>query len=313
MSSPDRRLVRSIKVQDQLRKYTVPSDECRLPSGELVFAPAVEPPRPAFPQWLSAPPGSAVRGSTGTQSGGFRGGDFPFFLEFRSMQCSTDRVVAFYEGCVSLGGLVKDAEKPGGRPVPGFEAENDEFGFSVSVYSHQSMAFWTIWLAPKVVTPGWWETHLWLEKTSDGVAFLYDPQTQQEYLAPASALTEIPALNEIPRGPSGTPIRWSSLPEWVQFGVEPDTKGTMDAYLDEQGAETWSASLHSHLPDQQDHRSLFETCLDSLDRHGFDPTGELRPDRSYCLIALIHLCIKMFGRCPDMQLNWSARPKTGKV
>jgi hypothetical protein len=35
--------------------------------------------------------------------------------------------------------------------------------------------------------------------------------------------------------------------------------------------------------------------------------------RYWCLIALLHICIKMFGRCPDMRPNWNVLSKTRRV
>jgi hypothetical protein len=85
--------------------------------------------------------------------------------------------------------------------------------------------------------------------------------------------------------PRSEPIVWSSLPPWVQFGFEKGSRGEVRRSRTESGAEGWSASIVLSSI-EGDPRLVFESCLDRLDTHGFDPSGVQQPDRAYFVSLL---------------------------
>jgi hypothetical protein len=202
------------------------------------------------------------------------------------------------------------------RAGSGFYAVSDDYHFGIDIWKHAGTSFWTIQhhaKSPRITQfkeppklPAYRED---LElrriphKTKPGAYYLesgdYKLQfvgattdrvdlthedSGEKYWAHKSALFDAKPL--IPRRdpPKEELISWSSLPEWVQFDLDPESKGSMYVNLDEEGREVWRASTTVRFDGCW--RCLFEFCLDFLDSHGFDPTGIEHPDHSYFVTIL---------------------------
>ena len=76
---------------------------------------------------------------------------------------------------------------------------------------------------------------------------------------------------------------WSTLPEWLQFGIPAESKGVLRTYTPPSFYE-WRASID--VPLKIDWRDALNSCLAHLDSHGFDAAGTERLNRSYYLVLL---------------------------
>ncbi len=203
-----------------------------------------------IPDWYSDPPGSRRRTP---EDSGFRR---QLLFETLSSQATVEEVLSFYEARTSQGGLVRSAEPSVGHAGPAFSAENSEYTFSVYLYRHTSLTFWTIQLTGKA-SPTFHRMQTIQQEA--GVA-RYSPPREIET------------------------IPWVSLPEWAQFVFDIRERGEVRRHSSPAG-NTWDASIVLHLPDG-DHREIFATCLESLDRRGFDATGIDRLDHCYYVSIL---------------------------
>jgi hypothetical protein len=256
----------------------VETDDCLLRNGEIAFpGPVMEEP-PPLPDWYLAPTGSSIRESM-SMLGRF---------ELLSGPAAADEVLAFYESCTARGGLVKSPEPSLRRAVPGFRAESADYTLRLDLYRHNGLTFWTIQLGHKGTQLSKRLPLLRLLERNDERAILQDPETGEEYVAPASALTEYDQRARIERysRPRETEtILWSSLPAWIQFGFGEGSLGEVHRQDEPDGEGTWEASILQQI-DADDHLEIFEACLNKLDACGFDPTGSERPDRSYLVSVL---------------------------
>jgi hypothetical protein len=202
------------------------------------------------------------------------------------------------------------------RKGPGFYAESENYHFGIDTWEHAGTAFWTIQhhhKSPRITRfkelpklrayRNDVESRRIPHKTKPGAYYLepgdYKLQfvnvttarvelthegSGDKYWAPTSALFD--AKPPIPRRdpPKEESIAWSSLPEWVQFDLDPESDGTVRVNLDEEEREVWRASTTVRFDGCW--RCLFEFCLDFLDSHGFDRTGIEHPERSYFVIIL---------------------------
>jgi len=266
----------------------VQCDECRLENGDLAFV-NVAGPTPPLPAWFRAPASSSLR-----KSEDMRGSGFPR-LETRSMRGDAVGVLTFYQACMEQGGLLRtdETQKPQfGRPtpgynraVPGFHAENTRDAFSIDIYEHGGLAFWTIELlslgSRRKAVPN---SPLRLVRRNEERVILLNPDTGKECTAPTVALRGFVPQDVKRDNPRREPIVWSSLPEWVQFSVAGESRGDLHRRCGANGIDEWHASVASLA--KGDPRAVFESCLDSLDVRGFDASGVQRPERSYCVTVL---------------------------
>jgi hypothetical protein len=252
----------------------VETDDCRLRNGEIAFPRqvAMQPP-PPLPDWYSAPPGSWLRQSVDTQ------GRF----EILSSRAAVDEVLAFYESCTARGGLRRSPETVAGRAVAGLGAENADYAFQIDLYRHNELTSATIQLLDRTAGSRNRIPQLRLLDRNDERVILQDTGAGEEYVAPASALTEYDPQQRIERYSRPREVEsilWSSLPRWIQFGFEEASLGEVHRQGALNGEEIWEASILRQI-DAADHLEVFEACLNNLDACGFDPSGVERLDRSY--------------------------------
>lgn len=262
-----------ILVNSSSGTFEVEINECRLRNGDLAFPHVAYPPA-SRPDWFSAPPRSLLRESLDLF------GRNPFgrnLGEIRSIEGTAAEVLKFYEACAERGGLVRMEGPAVGRAVPGFEAEDAKFRFSIDLYQHKDLTFWTTQLLEKTSLQNR-IPKLKLVDRNDERAILQDTVTGEEYVAPASALAEVQ-----PREASRIEhIVWSWLPKWVQFGFKDGSQGELFRSPAENGVETWNANISSQetwnagissLFPCDSPKGLFKSCLNSLDTCGFDASG----------------------------------------
>jgi len=208
-------------------------------------------------------------------------------FENLSGRAAVDEVLTFYEGRTALGALARSPEPAVGRAVPGFGAENPEYFFGIDLYRHKDLTSWTIQLTDRTLPTPNRIPRLRLLKRDSENAILQNIETGEEYVAPASALTETDPQERIERYSRPRKVEtiaWSALPAWASFGLEVGSPGEVHRQSGRNGRETWNATrllrLNSRL-NGGDHRDVFEQCLNSLDASGFDATGASRPGHSY--------------------------------
>jgi hypothetical protein len=175
-----------ILVNSSSGTFEVEIDECRLRNGDLAFPNVAYLPA-SRPDWFSAPPRSLRRESLDLF------GRNPFgrnLGEIRSIEGTAAEVLKFYEACAERGGLVRMEGPALGRAVPGFEAEDAKFRFSIDLYQHKDLTFWTTQLLEKTSLQNR-IPKLKLVDRNDERAILQDTVTGEEYVAPASALAEV--------------------------------------------------------------------------------------------------------------------------
>jgi hypothetical protein len=259
----------------------VQCNECRLANGDLAFdTPAAAKDKLPVPPWFDAPVNSRIRQQFDMREIGL------CLREIRSMQAGAEEVLTFYRNCSERGGLVCAAEPQGVRMAVGFRAENETESLTIDLYEHKGSTFWTVSLVDegrardgfrpaKVVVPKILE----LVDRDHERATLREPFSGKECWVPAHALTDVePDILELEPEPAGSVI-WSSLPEWVQFGIEDGCKGMAGIRREPGRVRTWEASIGKDL--EGDHRAAFDSCLHSLDARRFDASGAVTPDRSY--------------------------------
>jgi hypothetical protein len=257
----------------------VQEEECRLPNGDLAFVyEAVQ--APPLPGWFGAPADSTLRESSDLRVVGMP------LTEIRSMRANAGQVLAFYGDRIERGGLARTEEPQAARGGPGFCAENTEYIFRLDVYEHKDLVFWTIHFGAKAVRkrkPTITSPLLLVGRNEERVT-LRHPYTTDEYWAPVDALRDSEPPDARREPPRTEPIVWRLLPAWAQFSLDSLSEGEVYRSRSETGAEEWNASIRT--PVEGDPQSVFESCLDSLDAHGFDASRTQRQDRSYFVSVL---------------------------
>ena len=81
-----------IEVRGAAKPFWLDTDQCRLPNGELAFA--YENQKPAIPSWFAAPPASKLRETSENLWAWYN------MHEHRSLRCSVQEVLAFYEDSI---------------------------------------------------------------------------------------------------------------------------------------------------------------------------------------------------------------------
>lgn len=263
---------------------------CYLPDGEMAFSYDKRPELPK-PSWLRVPEGSQLREPAGTSKNPER----PIF-ESRSMRGDAACVMAFYQDCTDCGGLER-VENPVvnhalkmtqlSRIEPGFYAENSECYFSLEIFQHKEIVFWTAEHGVKL-PPSFRSKkepkYLLYSGEENGRITLRNPDSGDEYWAPAKAMTDskprfiLCAKREREREKQ-VPILWSLLPSWMQFDLPPECEGTAVPIMT---TKHWAAGISRMKFEGSAHDKL-QTCLNYLDQHGFDGTGIEQPGRSYFL------------------------------
>src|SRR3989442_13497373 len=89
-----------IEVRGAAKQFWLDTDQCRLPNGELAFA-YENLQKPAIPSWFAAPPASKLRETSENLWAWYN------MHEHRSLRCSVQEVLAFYEDSIGPGGLAK--------------------------------------------------------------------------------------------------------------------------------------------------------------------------------------------------------------
>ncbi len=205
-----------------------------------------------------------------------------------SGRIAADEVLAFYEGLTSRGGLNRAPEPPVGRAVLGFEAANSEHRFTIDLYQHIDLTFWTIQLIDTTVSARSRIPRLRLLERGAERAILQNTETDEQYFAPTSAVTEVNRSANIERYSQSRQmetISWASLPKWAQFGLKVTAGGEIHRHLNDGGQPSWNASLSIPIA-RGAPKDIFEACLQSLDACGLDGSGIERPDRSYYVSVL---------------------------
>ncbi len=280
----------NIEVRGGSKPLWVYEFSCYLPDGEMAFSYDKHPELPK-PSWLRIPEGSQLREPAGSS----RNPERPIFGS-RSMRGDAENILAFYQDCADCGGLNR-IEKPVvdhalrmtqlSRIEPGFCAENSDYYFSLEIFQHKEIIFWTVVHGQKL-PPSFRSKkepkYLLYIGEENGRVTLRNPDSDDEYWAPAEAMTEskpkfILGAKRQREREKEVPILWSLLPSWIQLELPPETMGTATPTP---AKNRWAASISCMKFEGSPHDKL-EACLNYLDQQGFDGTGIEQPDRSYFL------------------------------
>ena len=257
-----------IEVRGAAKPFWLDTDQCRLPNGELAFA-YENLQKPAIPSWFAAPPASKLRETSENLWAWYN------MHEHRSLRCSVQEVLAFYEDSIGPGGLAKE-EYTRPRAGPGFSADNRKNAFlNLDLYEHGNVVFWTAEFGVQVCEPKQQQPLLLLFKNADEQRVVVKhPETSEEYWIPATKLQDSRPRPDVRQ----EFVLWSSLPAWMQFDLKSGQKGSACHVRLENGAEETQITIVTPLGNGD---SRFESYLNSLDRHGFDASGVVRPSHSY--------------------------------
>jgi hypothetical protein len=281
-----------IEVRGGSKPLWVSEFGCYLPNGEMAFS-YYEYPEPPQPSWLRVPEGSQLRESSNSKNP-----ERPF-SESRTMRGNVESILAFYQDCINCGGLkhienlvVDHALRMTqlSRVEPGFYAENSEYYFSLEIFQHKEIVFWTIMHGQKL-PPSFCSKrepkYLLYAGEDNGRIILRNPDTGDKYWAPVEAMTDsrpefvLGAKQEREREKE-LPVLWSLLPSWMQFDLPPGTEGTAVPITT---TKHWAAGI-SCLKFAGSVHDKLETCLNYLDQNGFDGTRIEQPDRSYFITCM---------------------------
>jgi hypothetical protein len=265
---------------------------CYLPDGEMAIS-YHEYPEPPQPSWLRVPESCQLREPAGYSKNPERP-----IIESRSMRGDAESILAFYQDCADRGGMVRIVNPVVdhalkmtqlSRIEPGFYAENSEYFFSLEIFQHKEIVFWTVVHGQKL--PSSFRSkkepkYLLYGGEENGRITLRNPDSGDEYWAPAEAMTDskpkfiLGAKRERERDKE-LPILWSLLPSWMQFELPTETMGTATPIP---ARNHWAAGISCMKFEGSAHDKL-EACLNYLDQHGFDGTGIEQPNRSYFLTS----------------------------
>jgi len=201
------------------------------------------------------------------------------------------------------------------RRGPGFYAVSDTYHLGIEILEHKSMSFWTIQhhakhprpepdpsrrfpaykrnaKTRKVATdsePGVYALKFddyklqFISMTPERIELIHEASGEQ-YFAATQALLDARPIVQKQEHPSRLRTAWTSLPEWVQFDLDPSSQGEIYSNRNENGIEIWSATTSTFFDGCW--RCLFKFCLEWLDNQGFDRTGITRPEHSYYVTIL---------------------------
>ncbi|HEY4355840.1 MAG TPA: hypothetical protein VGN16_08845 [Acidobacteriaceae bacterium] len=248
----------------------VRATECRLADGTQAFQDSIDRSAiPPPPEWFSAPPGSTLHDSM----------VWVCWPEARSMQASCEEVLAFYEELAVANGLVVQGSIEVGRrsswvspshTVLHMEALSEDFRFDLVVYGYKGTAFWTTQffrltgMENFATSPG----YLVAAGEAGDRLLLRDQWTGKEFWAPLAALVDTRPPEPAPkRPPEPETILWDSLPEWVQFTLEPGSQGELRRHADVEDLNSWEASIT--VRHDGCHVCIFEACIETLNARGF--------------------------------------------
>jgi hypothetical protein len=267
-----------IEVRDAPKPLWIDTDECRLPDGELAFA-YENLQKPAIPTWFAAPPASTLRGSSEELWAWYDR------QEHRSLRGTVREVLTFYEASIAQGGLAKE-EYTRSRAGAGFSADNRKKAFfNLDLCQHRDVVFWTVEFGVQICEPKQQQPLSLLFKNADEQrVVLKHPKTSEEYWIPSTSLRDSRPHPDV-RHES---VLWSSLPSWLQFDIESGQSGNACYVRHEDGVEESDITVVTPLGSNGDMR--FESCLNSLDDHGFDGSGLERPSHCY------HVSLAVNGR-----------------
>lgn len=277
-----------IKVSDAPKPLWIDTDECRLTDGALAFS-YENLHKPAIPNWFAAPAASSVRGSSEKLWAWYDR------QEHRSLLGSVREVVAFYETSLAQGGLAKE-EYTRSRAGAGFTADNrKKTWFNLDLYQHGDVVFWTAEFGIPVCEAKQQQPVSLLFKDAEKQrVVLKHPKTGQEYWVPATSVRNShPHAAEVKQ----ESVLWSSLPSWLQFDIEGGASASACYVRHEDGAEERNITISTPLGSNADMR--FESCLKSLDDHGFDASGVQRPSRSYYVSLAVNGNYRYAHICSD--------------
>jgi hypothetical protein len=289
-----------IEIRGGSKPFWVSEFGCYLPNGEMAFSYEQYPER-LQPSWLRVPEGSQLRESHKPKSL-----EHPI-TESRSVCASAAQILAFYQDCADRGNLAQ-VESPVvdtrlqltqlSRVEPGFFAENDEYYFSIEIFQHNEVTFWTVKHGQKL-TPAFRDKRepkylLFVREENDRV-ILRNPDRGDEYWVPVGAMTDSkPAFVLGTRGEreKEVPILWSLVPAWMQFDLPSNIVGSAVIIP---VLRSWAASVQLIKFAKSAHDRL-ENFLNSLDGNGFDGSGIERSDRSYflnCMTGGRHMSVRI--------------------
>jgi hypothetical protein len=286
-------------------------DSC---SNIMRFPPDTELAQP--PTWFKAPEGSQLRHSinwmTHMECRSMRSPMGEILAFYRDVVTRAGLTVS--DTLKSTGSMGCTAHL--GRRGPGFYAVSDDYSFGIEILEHAGVSFWTIQHRAKVPQP---EQPIALPKlpayrndvetlripmedepgayriehsdyklnfvsmTQERIELVHKASGEEHWASSHALLDAKPAIPNRER-PKSLRINWPSLPEWVQFDLDPSSQGSISPYQDEDGTEIWGADTSTLFDGCW--RCLFHFCLDWLDNQGFDGTGVERPEHSYYLTIL---------------------------
>ena len=237
-----------IEVRGGSKPLWVSEFGCYLPDGEMAFS-YEQYPKPPQPSWLRVPEGSQLRESRKSKNS-----EHPI-TESRSILGNAAQILAFYQDCADRGNLLQ-VESPVvdtqlqmtqlSRTEPGFFAENEEGYFSVEIFQHKEVTFWTVKHGQKL-PPAFRAKrepeYLLFVREKNGRVILRNPDTGDEYWARVEATTDFkPAfvLGTRREAAKEVPILWALMPSWMQFDLPNNTVGSAVIIP---VAGSWSAGL----------------------------------------------------------------------
>jgi hypothetical protein len=184
------------------------------------------------------------------------------------------------------------------RVEPGFFAENEDSYFSVEIFQHKEVTFWTVKHGQKL-PPAFRDKrepkYLLFVREDNGRVILRNPDKDDEYWAPVGAMTDSkPAFVPGARGEreKEVPILWSLVPSWMQFDLPSNIVGSA-VTIPVLGH--WAAGVQLIKFAGSAHERI-ENFLNSLDENGFDASGTERSVRSYflnCMTGGRHMSVRI--------------------
>ena len=206
------------------------------------------------------------------------------------MRAPAVQVLAFYQKLMEQTGLTILPDPRPDRMCPGFRARSAEFGFRISVYERRGLSIWNIALSTESYKKRKWLPLrlVLLDKNDERVRMQTESHRPTECWAPVAALCDtLPPKESPPKGIQSfktTPILWSSLPKWVQFNIQEEKRGEVRLFNEENGVKEWNAEVSVRIDGNP--RSIFESCLDSLEAEGFAEGGAPEPEQGYYISLL---------------------------
>ena len=153
---------------------------------------------------------------------------------------------------------------------------------------------WTVEFGVQICEPKQQQPlSLLFKKADEQRVVLKHPKTTEEYWVPVTSLRDSRPHADARQ----ESVLWSSLPSWLQFDVERGRSGSACYVRQEDGLEESHITIVTPLGSKGDMR--FESCLKSLDDHGFDASGVLRPSHSYYVSLAVNGNYRYAHICSD--------------